>query len=71
VRRKKRTPQKVKPKPVKAKIWDSEYMEKISEEMPEIRNTTPILLETAVPIMRFDFKSSDLFANFAAREDSI
>jgi hypothetical protein len=68
VRRKKRTPQKVKLKPIKAKIWDSEYMEKISEEMPEIRNTTPILLETGVRVLRFDFKSSDPFANFAVGE---
>jgi len=63
LRRRKSAPQKVKPKPMSARTWDPAYMEKISDEIPEIKNKTLILIEIVPPILLFDFKSLDLFAN--------
>jgi hypothetical protein len=59
LRKRKSAPQKVKPKPISAKIWDPEYMEKRSEKMPEMRNRRIILPETEPSTSRFDFESKD------------
>ena len=47
--RKKRAPQKVKPKPTKAGTWDSYKMESNRDRMPGTRNSTAIFIETALP----------------------
>ncbi len=53
----KRAPQKVKPSPMKARIWVSPIMENVSERIPGIKKMVPILAEVVAIMLRFGFKS--------------
>lgn len=57
----KRAPQKVKPSPMKARIWDSVVRERTSERAPEIRKKAPILVVEALRMVRLVFTVSQLF----------
>jgi acyl-coenzyme A synthetase/AMP-(fatty) acid ligase len=62
--RRKKAPQKVKPKPMKARIWDEEKIEEANDRMPIIINAVPIFPETILAVSRLGNIQSSLDNSF-------